>query len=207
MRAIVKFHLCLLLYSASACLMAGAAEQERSYYSLNQQNGLSSNCVLQLLQLPDGRMVVVTQQAIDMYDGQSFSSVRIDTTRWMPVPAYNGATHLFADNSDRLWMKQWGRLYCVNLRTMRQDTIGGWRHDDFFIDGRGETWLLKGRQLAGRRYGRPARLFGGVILGGEDRDIALQGARFGLQSAGASVHIHIAFVFAVFALLHQIHRS
>lgn len=153
MRAIVKFHLCLLLVAASACLMTGAAEQERSYYSLNLQNGLSSNCVLQLLQLPDGRMVVVTQQAIDVYDGQSFSSVRIDTTRWMPLPAYNGATHLFADNSDRLWMKQWGRLYCVNLRTMRQDTIGGWRHDDFFIDGRGETWLLQGRQLAGRRSG------------------------------------------------------
>ena len=105
MRAVAKNYVFLLLLAMTACLNIGAAEQERSYYTLSQQNGLSDNCVLQLLQLPDGRMVVVTQQAIDVYDGQSFTSVRIDTTRWMPLPAYNGATHLFADSKDRLWMK------------------------------------------------------------------------------------------------------
>lgn len=153
MRVVAKNYVFLLLLAMTACLNIGAAEQERSYYTLSQQNGLSDNCVLQLLQLPDGRMVVVTQQAIDVYDGQRFTSVRIDTTRWMPLPAYNGATHLFADSKDRLWMKQWGRMFCVNLRTMRQETIDSWKHDDFFIDERGETWLLQGRQLSGQRSG------------------------------------------------------
>lgn len=63
------------------------AEEGRSYYVLNRQNGLSSNCVLQMLQLRDGRMVVVTDKAVDVYDGQRFLSARIDTTVWTAVPA------------------------------------------------------------------------------------------------------------------------
>ena len=54
---------------------------------LNRQTGLSSNCVLQMLQLRDGRMVVVTDKAVDVYDGQRFLSARIDTTVWTAVPA------------------------------------------------------------------------------------------------------------------------
>ena len=38
----------------------GVAEESSNFYTLNRQNGLSSNCVLQMLQMHDGRMVVVT---------------------------------------------------------------------------------------------------------------------------------------------------
>jgi AraC-like DNA-binding protein len=136
-----------------SCLTLQAAEQGRNFYALSKQNGLSDNCVLQLQQLTDGRMVVVTQRAIDIYDGQQFNSVPIDTTMWMPLPAYNGATHLFSDSNDRLWMKQWGRLFCFDLPTMRQTTVKDWSNDDFFIDSRNEVWLLSGRQLKGQRSG------------------------------------------------------
>ena len=36
------------------------AEEGNNFYVLNSQNGMSSNCVLQMLQLNDGRMVVIT---------------------------------------------------------------------------------------------------------------------------------------------------
>jgi AraC-like DNA-binding protein len=124
-----------------------AAEKSNNYYALNSQNGMSSNCVLQMLQLNDGRMVVVTDKAVDVYDGLRFSSVAIDTTQWVGVPGYIGATHLFADAQDRLWMKQWGRLYCLNLRTMQWLKERNWTAADFFITSDGETWLLHGRQL------------------------------------------------------------
>lgn len=123
------------------------AAEESSYYALTKQNGLSSNNVLQMTQLSDGRMVVVTDIAIDIYDGMRFTSVAIDTARWTALPAYNGATHIFADQHDRLWQKQWGRLYCFNLRTMQQEVEQGWNFDDFFIDQEGQTWILKGQQL------------------------------------------------------------
>lgn len=126
-----------------------AAESESGFYTLNTQNGLSDNCVLQMKQINDGRLVVVTSKSIDIYDGQRFRTVELDTSRWMPVPAYSGATHLFADSKDRLFMKAWGRLYCFDLRTMRQVKLEGWNSDDFFIDDNGETWLLEERKLTG----------------------------------------------------------
>ena len=130
------------------------AEEGNNFYVLNSQNGMSSNCVLQMLQLNDGRMVVITDKAVDVYDGQRFLSVPIDTTQWNALPAYNGATHLFADTQDRLWMKQWGRLYCLDLRTMSWQREEKWTASDFFITDNGSAWLLHGRELRDTVSGR-----------------------------------------------------
>ena len=134
--------------------MLSGAEAEQHCYALNRQSGLSNDGVLQLMQLRDGRMVIVTRSGVDLYDGQQIRGIRIDKEMWMPIPAYGGATHLFADSDDRLWMKRRGRLYCFDLRTMRQKADSTWRADDFFIDDSGETWLLQGRELSGNPSGR-----------------------------------------------------
>ena len=136
------------------CLMLSAAEAEQHCYALNRQSGLSDDGVLQLMQLRDGRMAIVTRSGVDLYDGQQIRGIRIDEEMWMPIPAYGGATHLFADSDDRLWMKRGGRLYSFDLRTMRQKADSTWRADDFFIDDSGETWLLQGRELSGNPSGR-----------------------------------------------------
>jgi len=132
-----------LIVLVMSAVSSVAADNDPNFYILNRQNGLSDNCVLQLHQLADGRMVTVTELTIDIYDGQRFNTMVIDTTRWVNVPAYSGATHLFADQHDRLWMKQWGRLYCFDLRTMRQEISADWHYDDFFIDQQSRTWYLK----------------------------------------------------------------
>lgn len=69
----------------------GAAAESKSFYTLNNHNGLSSNCVLQMLQLADGRMVVVTDKAVDVFDGQRFLSAIIDTSQYVPLDAYDEA--------------------------------------------------------------------------------------------------------------------
>lgn len=71
------------------------AEEGDNFYVLNSQNGMSSNCVLQMLQLNDGRMVVITDKAVDVYDGQRFLSVPIDTTQWNALPAYTRRLPLY----------------------------------------------------------------------------------------------------------------
>ncbi len=144
----------VLLSALFLSVLGLGAEEGKSYYALNRQNGLSSNCVLQMLQLRDGRMVVVTDKAVDVYDGQRFLSVAIDTTLYTAVPAYNGATHLFADRQDRLWMKQCGRLYCLDLRTMSWQREEKWTASDFFITDNGSAWLLHGRELRDTVSGR-----------------------------------------------------
>ena len=44
-------------------------------------------------------------------------------------------------------MKQWNRLYCLNLRTMQWEKDKRWTADDFFITAEGDKWLLYGNQL------------------------------------------------------------
>ena len=87
----------LLTLSVFLSATVMATETDGSFYTLTRQQGLSSNCVISLLQLHDGRMVAVTDSAVDVYDGQRFTSVPIDTALWSSLPAYHGAAHLFAD--------------------------------------------------------------------------------------------------------------
>ena len=59
---------------------AASADNERNFYTLNRHNGLSDNCIWQLLQLGDGRMVSVTPHSVDIFDGQGITTVEIDTS-------------------------------------------------------------------------------------------------------------------------------
>jgi len=92
-------------------------------------------------------MVIVTDKAVDIYDGQRFVSASIDTTQCVSLPAYKGATHLYSDSHDHLWMKQRGRLYCLDLRTMQWQKASDWTAADFFITANGNIWILHGNQL------------------------------------------------------------
>ena len=123
-----------------------------TYYTLNTANGLSSNRVLQMAQLADGRMVAYTGGAVDVYDGQRFETVAIGRSGWMPLPAYGGHTHLYIDSLDRLWIKERGRMARVSLRTMRQDTLSpgtfGRAVHDFYVDSRSGLWTVTGDTLS-----------------------------------------------------------
>lgn len=143
-------HNLLNIFLLSIMILAAnnaSAQESSNFYTLNSQNGLSSNCVLQMTQISDGRIIVATNKSIDVYDGQHFLSSPVDTSLWMPLPAYGGATHLFTDNSHHLWMKQRGRLYCLDLPTMKWQKQQPWNADDFFITDNEEIWLLNDKQL------------------------------------------------------------
>lgn len=126
---------------------SASADNERNFYTLNRHNGLSDNCIWQLLQLGDGRMVSVTPHSVDIFDGQGITTVEMDTSMYMTIPLYNGATHIFSDRNQLLWIKQWRHLYCIDLKTLSQRKFDDWDSYDFYIDGNGETWLLKPGKL------------------------------------------------------------
>ena len=65
------------LVAAMLALSACVAWAGKTFYTLNTANGLSGNDVRQVLQLPDGRMAVYTGKAVDIYDGQRFTSAAV----------------------------------------------------------------------------------------------------------------------------------
>ena len=42
------------------------------FYVLNTRQGLSDNCILQMMQLADGQLAVRTRKGVNLYDGRRF---------------------------------------------------------------------------------------------------------------------------------------
>ena len=152
---ILQFVVCV---SMSFLPLAGMADDAATFYVLNSQKGLSSDNVWQITQLRDGRMVVMTDRSVDVYNGRRFNSIQIDTALYMPLPDYTGETRLFTDADDHLWMKRKKRLYCFDLRTMKQHKEDGWTASDVFIDSYACKWLSDGKRLHGNPACKPLPL-------------------------------------------------
>jgi len=144
MRQLTTILTLLCLYVGATDARA-ATDETATYYTLNRQDGLSEDSVTQLMQLPDGRMLVVTEHAIDLYDGIGFAHLTRDLSKRRVLPAYGGATHLYPDG-DRLWVKEWTHLVCYDLQRLEQwqgaDALLPDSLLDFFIDHDGRQWWL-----------------------------------------------------------------
>ena len=115
---------------------------------LGQKQGLANDTVLQMTQLADGRMLIVTKHTIDIYNGGRFEHIKRTEEHWQQLPGYYGATNLIVDSLDRLWVKDWQRVACYDLK-QRKHIKSGIPHgaDDFFYDSTGRLWTLKERIL------------------------------------------------------------
>lgn len=130
-------------------MLAMPLAAERTYYVLDGGQGLRGRSVLQMLQLSDGRMVVMTESHVNIYDGAEFRSVAVDTSAAEPLEAYYGHTHLYVDASRRLWIKSYRSVSCLDLTALRyvrdckkQACVSCF--DDMFVDSEGGIWTVAG---------------------------------------------------------------
>lgn len=123
---------------------------EKAFFSLNTNSGLSDNCVLQMLQIDDGRILLATRKGINIYDGMQFSFIPYDNSCTMPLSGYKGATHLYVDDKQRLWIKDRKTVYVVDLKTQKAikdpqqllSTMGLNGVFDCFIDREHRLWIV-----------------------------------------------------------------
>ncbi len=146
----------LLLLSAPAFAKTSEADESSYYYVLNTNNGLSDNHILQMMQLPDGRMAIRTKRGVDIYDGRHCRSVALDKEDAEQIAAYLGHIHMYADNNHRLWVKSRKSIHCIDLKDLRVISMpleplrqATMRHiDDLFVDGRGAIWTVSDTTVA-----------------------------------------------------------
>lgn len=144
---------------------AQKVETNDYFYVLNTQQGLSDNRVLQMMQLADGRLVVRTPKGINLYDGRRFSLIPLPVEKAESITKYKGQTHLYADSQDRLWIKEYQKIFCIQLREGRLlehpfDSLSGNEKEDkkqmmrnnptgnaiqdLFVDSRKNVWVVMG---------------------------------------------------------------
>ena len=149
------------------------------FYVLNTQQGLSDNCILQMMQLADGRLAVRTPKGINLYDGRRFSWIPLPAEKAESITKYKGQTHLYADSQDRLWVKEYQKIFCIQLAEGRLlehpldgltgigkvDKMKMMRNgptriaiQDLFVDSRKNVWVVMGDSLLNTQDGNQIHL-------------------------------------------------
>lgn len=108
-----------LLFACLSIANAEAPQDAKHFYTLNTRNGLSDNSVLQMLQLNDGRMVIATEKGINIYDRTKFDFLPITDKDRQPIDNYEGQTHLYVDSQQRLWVKTFKKVCCIDLKDFK----------------------------------------------------------------------------------------
>ena len=151
---------------------AQKVETNDYFYVLNTQQGLSDNRVLQMMQLADGRLAVRTPKGINLYDGRRFSLIPLPAEKAESITKYKGQTHLYADSQDRLWVKEYQKIFCIQLaegrlqehpldsllrkgnedKMMRNSPTRN-AIQDLFVDSRKNVWVVMGDSLLNTQDG------------------------------------------------------
>lgn len=149
----------VIIWIVSSFSAAGAGEGTRKlppFENLTVDEGLSSNEVLHILPLTDGRMVVTTDSCIHIYDGERFEQYPCTAYEVTKISDYHGAYHVYADKDNRLWVKEWGNVWCMNLNTGTFVDLQVMQPmTDVFVDSQRQVWLVADttlRTLEGECY-------------------------------------------------------
>lgn len=169
--------LCIVFLCFWSWLLTSSAQKVETndyFYVLNTQQGLSDNRVLQMMQLTDGRLAVRTPKGINLYDGRRFSLIPLPEEKAENITKYKGQTHLYADSQDRLWVKEYQKIFCILLaegrilehplddlsgngkeNKMKMMRNGPTRNDiqDLFVDSRKNVWVVMGDSLLNTQNG------------------------------------------------------
>lgn len=174
--------LCIVFLCFGGRILTSSAQKVETndyFYVLNTRQGLSDNCILQMMQLADGRLVVRTPKGINLYDGRRFSLIPLPAEKAENITKYKGQTHLYADSQDRLWVKEYQKIFCILLaegrilehpldalsgngkeNKMKMMRNGPTRNDiqDLFVDSRKNVWVVMDDSLLNTQNGNRIRL-------------------------------------------------
>lgn len=169
--------LCIVFLCFGSRILTSSAQKVETndyFYVLNTRQGLSDNRVLQMMQLTDGRLAVRTPKGINLYDGRRFSLIPLPAEKAESITKYKGQTHLYADSQDRLWVKEYQKIFCILLaegrilelpldalsgngkkNKMKMMRNGPTRNDiqDLFVDSRKNVWVVMGDSLLNTQNG------------------------------------------------------
>ena len=117
--------------------------QQFVFSSIDTSNGLSSNCVLHILQLHDGRIVATTPRSLDLWNGHSCQSIRKDSLTSLPLTGYRGAYHVYVDKANRLWVKDYKKLWCYDAQLHPISDCLPDSANDVYVDDQGDVFFIR----------------------------------------------------------------
>lgn len=157
----------LILSLLLSCSNTFAQLEKQLFRKIDIQNGLSDNGIQHILQLPDGRMATTTRKCINVYDGSSFRYIYPTQGENRELPDYWGAYHVYVDGRNMLWVKDFQRVRCFDLKYFSYveniDSIFaslGAKEPvrDLFVDSKHHLWLVCRQNKMKRADGVPLEI-------------------------------------------------
>lgn len=150
-----------ILIAAFLTLPSMAEEEERIFHIINAANGLADNSAQIVKCTKTGRIIISTIGNLNFFDGKTFTHADSDQKYEYKLPEYRGHYHLYFDTMHHIWLKDKGKVYCLDLLTesfiQNVDSVikGIGCKDkvlDMFVDKEYTVWFLTTGGLYSPRY-------------------------------------------------------
>lgn len=105
----------LLSISLILISLTTLAQDHYVFFPISGKDGLSDNRVRCMGQLRDGRMVIVTEGLVNLYNGTSFKYLHFNDAEQYRLNEYSGHHRLYIDNNNQLWVKNQHNLMLFNV--------------------------------------------------------------------------------------------
>ncbi len=129
------------------------AAPDYAFTPVDVNNGLSGNQVRNIAQLPDGRMAIITQGLINIYDGAKFEYLHYNEKNSLKLSGYTGFHHVYMGTNGYMWLKNYHQLFIIDVNHERfVDAPERLLHSlgikssisDFFMDKDHRVWIVTG---------------------------------------------------------------
>ena len=126
------------------------AEKYCVFTPIKGTEGLGGNRVRNITQLPDGRMMIITEGLLNLYDGTDFNYLHYNQKHFCPLSAYSGFHHEYIDSHGYMWIKNQYQLMAVDIKheclvEQPDSLLATWGISspikDFFMDKAKNIWL------------------------------------------------------------------
>ena len=141
---------CLYTILLAACFIRLYSQENFVFSVIDSNKGLSQNHINYITQLQDGRMVIIADGLLNIYDGISFNYWHRNDEKTYPLQDYSGYTRVYIGNEGLLWVKDYYHLSLFDIKTERFisniDSVFKQRNippiKNLFIDTQEQYWFL-----------------------------------------------------------------
>ena len=142
---------CLLIFIFLYQILLLTGQNHFVFFPIDSKDGLSGNRVRSMGQLPDGRLIIVTEGLVNLYDGKNFKYLHIKDDKTYPLSEYDGHHRMYVDNSNGLWIKNKHTLvyfdieheeFVANLDSILKLQNIDVQLADVFVDSQKHFWYL-----------------------------------------------------------------
>lgn len=145
----LKYYISILLFFL--CSVSIRPQENFVFSPIDCNEGLSENHISCITQLRDGRMVIVADGLVNIYNGTAFSYLHYNEEYAYPLSEYTGYTRAYVGTDGYLWIKDYQKLilfdiqketFITNLSNIlhQQDIYEPLKN--IFMDTEGDYWFL-----------------------------------------------------------------